>query len=55
MIDNDLPPLPDKNKKKRNGTLLFSCTPTVSLLIMQILGGVFEDAWELGLGRHYLG
>ncbi|UNB81843.1 hypothetical protein MJK72_21625 [Klebsiella pneumoniae] len=25
------------------------------MLIMQILGGVFEDAWVLGLGRHYLG
>nr|WP_228756284.1 hypothetical protein [Klebsiella quasipneumoniae] len=41
MIDNDLPPLPDK-KQKRNGTLLFSYTPRVSLLIMQILGGVLK-------------
>ncbi|BDO01644.1 hypothetical protein KAM622c_12310 [Klebsiella quasipneumoniae subsp. quasipneumoniae] len=41
MIDNDLPPLPDK-KQKRNGTLLFSYTDTLSLLIMQILGGVLK-------------
>ncbi|HCB1497953.1 rpoE leader peptide RseD [Klebsiella oxytoca] len=46
--------MPDE-KKRRNGTLLFSDTQTLSLLIYAVIGWCFEYAWELGLGRHYLG
>ncbi|ENV2647050.1 rpoE leader peptide RseD [Klebsiella pneumoniae] len=34
---------------------MFSCTPTVSIAHNADFGWCFEDAWELGLGRHYLG
>ncbi|MBU4681520.1 MULTISPECIES: rpoE leader peptide RseD [Cedecea] len=42
-------------KQRRNGTLLTSGAPTLSLLKNAGFEWHFDYAWILGLGRHYLG
>ncbi|AIR59141.1 rpoE leader peptide RseD [Klebsiella sp. Ap-873] len=48
-------PLNMTEKQRRNGTLLASGTQTQSLLKNAGFEWHFDYAWELGLGRHYLG